>query len=46
MLLAKVFQVFQPIGGVRARPSNFWANAVVARQRQRTSSFLMGLGVR
>src|SRR5947207_13849566 len=35
---ANVFQLFQPIGGVRARPSHFWAKAGVARQRSRYSS--------
>src|SRR5688572_14651172 len=31
MLLANVFQLFQPIGGVWARSSNFWAKHGVTR---------------
>src|ERR1700760_860474 len=43
MLAAKVFHVFQPIGGVAARPSNFWAKSEVpetARRRPQSSVFI------
>jgi hypothetical protein len=33
MFEANVFQEFQPIGGVSAKPSNFWAKAVAVRHR-------------
>ena len=33
MFAAKVFQEFQPMGGVSASPSNFWANAVEVKHR-------------
>src|SRR5947207_4235194 len=38
---ANVFQLFQPIGGVRARPSHFWAKTGVARHRSKHSSFFI-----
>src|SRR5436305_15155162 len=38
---ANVFQLFQPIGGVRARPSHFWARTGVARQRSKYNSFFI-----
>ena len=44
MFEANVFQVFQPIGGVMARPSNFLAKTGIERQRNRQRSFFMGLG--
>src|ERR1035437_221568 len=42
ILVAKVFQVLKPIGGVRARPSNFWAKAGTARHSRRQRIFFMG----
>jgi hypothetical protein len=45
MFFAKVFQVLKPIGGVRARPSNFCACAGIAGNaaaRRRLRSFFMG----
>src|SRR5208283_5859359 len=43
MLAANVFQEFHPIGGVSARPSNFWAKAVAVRPRAASRRiFLMG----
>src|SRR5258708_885143 len=37
---ANVFQVFQPIGGVGANPSNFWANADTAKHSQKHIFFI------
>src|SRR5437016_5214371 len=41
---ANVFQLFQPIGGVRASPSHFWARTGVARQRSKYSSMFIATG--
>ena len=36
-LQAKLFQLFHPMGGVRASPSNFWAWALPARTQAMSS---------